>query len=165
MTFASYGDKDAALKLTNVCNTMLSEHFPINMLPTVRTVDAIFPNDKDAITAYTDTLLSTPFSIASGELRHAYAETEVIKADWSLITRTIIQDGFVQFPPDLEPMSLVIPSPWNDVDDRHVVLDSLMSFTPVRVTRSGMPSVIQNAFAVANEARRAPDSRDLPIQS
>ncbi len=55
---------------------------------------------------------------------HAFSET-LIKTDGiNVLSRVIIQDGAVGFPPDLQPMTLKLAERFRELHGRHAIMDT-----------------------------------------
>lgn len=92
----------------------------------VRYLDAVMPRDGDNLYDY---LVSEVHGVSSRlngvELQHSFSETTVtIPSVGNVTARTIIQNGQPGFPPDLQPIGLVIADRFAQFRGLHAIIDT-----------------------------------------
>jgi uncharacterized protein (TIGR04255 family) len=90
----------------------------------VRYLDAVYPRENEDISEYlTDSVLGL-YGKLQGGVEHSFSETFIRFEKVNVIARTVIQDGPVGFPPDLQPMWLVVGDRFRTLDGLHATLDT-----------------------------------------
>jgi uncharacterized protein (TIGR04255 family) len=90
----------------------------------VRYLDAVFPRTDEALSDYLNqSLLGLYGKIDGHQLVHAFSET-VTKTDaTNVVSRVIIRQGSVGFPPDLQPMNMALAERFRTLTGIHAILD------------------------------------------
>ena len=90
----------------------------------VRYLDAVFPRTGEALASYlNETLLGLMGKVEGHELVHAFSETVGRINAVTVVSRAVIQNGHVGFPPDLQPVSLVVAQRFQSQTGLHAILD------------------------------------------
>jgi uncharacterized protein (TIGR04255 family) len=90
----------------------------------VRYLDAVYPKDDEDLSEYLNESVLSLYNKLDGSLAHAFSETVVKNGTRSVIARTIIQDGLIGFPADLQPTGLEIAERFRTLKGVHAVLDT-----------------------------------------
>jgi len=90
----------------------------------VRYLDAVFPRTDEALSDYLNqSLLGLYGKIDGHQLVHAFSET-VSKTDAiKVVSRAIIRESSVGFPPDLQPMTMTLAERFRILTGTHAILD------------------------------------------
>lgn len=90
----------------------------------VRYLDAVLPRAGEVLSSYLNgSLLGLSGKVEGHQLVHAFSET-VSKIDSTkIVSRVVIQEGPVGFPPDLQPMILTLAEQFRAGKDVHAILD------------------------------------------
>jgi uncharacterized protein (TIGR04255 family) len=94
----------------------------------VRYLDAVFPRTGEALRDY---LCSSVLGLTEklpGTVVHSFSETLVTTDSINVLSRVIIQDSAVGFPPDLQPMTLKLAERFRELRGRHAIIDTDGSF-------------------------------------
>lgn len=89
----------------------------------IRYLDAIHPEGEKKIDFYLNNNVLGLYGKVNGPV-HAFTETFAKSGTISVISRTIIQDGVVGVPPDLQPFTLVLPERLQNRSGNHAILDN-----------------------------------------
>jgi len=90
----------------------------------VRYLDAVYPKKDEDLSQYlTGTVLGLSGRL-DGDLVHAFSETVVRNGSIKVIARTIVQNGPIGFPPDLQPMGLMVTEKFKALNGQHAILDT-----------------------------------------
>jgi uncharacterized protein (TIGR04255 family) len=90
----------------------------------VRYLDAVYPEKDEDISVYLNDSVLGISGRLDGDLVHSFSETLVKNGSVNVIARTIIQTGPVGFPPDLQPMGLVVAEKFRSMNGPHAILDT-----------------------------------------
>jgi uncharacterized protein (TIGR04255 family) len=90
----------------------------------LRYLDAVFPKSGEALPDYLAGSVLGLTEKIEGMIVHSFSETLARSDSVNVRSRTIIQDGQVGFPPDLQPMSLRLGERFTQWRGRHGVLDT-----------------------------------------
>lgn len=88
-----------------------------------RYLDAIFPKAGEGINDYLNPWMLGLCGKLEGQIVHSFVETVLKTTSTQITARSIIQDGQVGFPPDLQPGSLVVPDRFTVLRGPHAILD------------------------------------------
>lgn len=90
----------------------------------VRYLDAVYPRPSESLPSYlNESLLGLYGKIKDHQLVHAFSETFSKTETIKVVSRAIIQDGSVGFPPDLQPINLTIAERFRNLNGLHASLD------------------------------------------
>jgi uncharacterized protein (TIGR04255 family) len=90
----------------------------------IRYLDAVFPKAAETLRDYLCGSLLGLTEKLQGTVVHAFSET-LIKTDGiNVLSRVIIQDGAVGFPPDLQPMTMKLAERFRELHGRHAIMDT-----------------------------------------
>lgn len=120
----------------------------------VRYLDAVYPKDGEELSEYLNGSVLGLYGKLDGSLAHAFSETVVKDDTRSVIARTIIQDGVVGFPVDLQPTVLEIAERFRRLKGVHAILDTdgyhehrdAFDLGRVEALLSILHSAVDNAF-------------------
>lgn len=90
----------------------------------VRYLDAVYPKKDEDLAEYLTEAVLGLYRRLDGDLVHAFSETVVRNGSVKVIARTIIQSGPIGFPPDLQPMGLVVAEKFQALNGPHAILDT-----------------------------------------
>jgi uncharacterized protein (TIGR04255 family) len=90
----------------------------------VRYLDAIYPKKDENLSEYLNETVLGLYGRLDGDLIHAFSETLVRNGSTNVIARTIIQGGQLGFPPDLQPIGLIVAEKFRAIDGIHAILDT-----------------------------------------
>lgn len=90
----------------------------------VRYLDAVFPRDGETLAQYLDSSVLGLVGKLEGELVHSFSETLTKTAVGNVISRAIIEQGRIGFPPDLQPMWLKVPERFLPLLGLHATIDT-----------------------------------------
>ena len=90
----------------------------------VRYLDAVYPKKDEGLSEYLNEAVLGLYGRLDGDLVHAFSETQARNGSVNVIARTIIQSGPIGFPPDLQPVGLVIAERFRMLDGPHAILDT-----------------------------------------
>lgn len=90
----------------------------------LRYLDAVFPNEDEELAQYLSESVLGLSKKVGGSLSHSFNET-VFRTDGIGVTaRTIIQNGPIGLPPDLQPPALEIAERFRSLQGLHAILDT-----------------------------------------
>ena len=89
-----------------------------------RCLDAVFPDPDETLADYLTTSVLGLTSGQKAELIHSVTETRFRNSGMDVVARVRIQDGDVEFPPDLVPSALPISGRFQELNGRHAILDT-----------------------------------------
>lgn len=127
----------------------------------VRYLNAIFPKNGEKLSDYiTNSLLGLVVRL-DGDVIHAFSETLIRIGDAKVLGRAIIQNGEIGFPPDLQPLMLVLASRFRHLRGHHAILDmdswfetrEKFSLDTVQSRLSVVHSEAEKAFKAAVEEK------------
>jgi uncharacterized protein (TIGR04255 family) len=95
----------------------------------MRYLDAIFPKEGESMENYLDTSLLGLSGKLAENLVHSFSQTVVLMENVPIMARAIIQDGPLGIPPDLLPLTLIVPERFAKLTGRHAILDTDGSVT------------------------------------
>jgi uncharacterized protein (TIGR04255 family) len=90
----------------------------------VRYLDAVFPRDGETLDQYLHESVRGLAGKLEGELSHSFSETLTRTPAASVISRVIIEQGSIGFPPDLLPMWLKVPERFVGLSGLHAIVDT-----------------------------------------
>ncbi len=94
----------------------------------VRYLDAVFPKAGEALRDYLCSSVLGLTERLAGTVVHAFSETLVKRDGTNVLSRVIIQDGAIGFPPDLQPMTLKLAERFRELRGCHAIVDTDGSF-------------------------------------
>lgn len=100
----------------------------------LRYVDAVVPRPDENLSAYlVAEVLGLPARLPDNQFTYSFAESTLNAVDiGQVVSRTIIQNSPLAFPPDLQAFQLKLPERFRDVTGPHAVLDTDGSLTQRR---------------------------------
>jgi uncharacterized protein (TIGR04255 family) len=91
----------------------------------VRYLDAVYPKKDEDLPEYLNEAVLGLYGRLDGDLVHAFSETLVRSGSVNVIARTIVQNGPIGFPPDLQPVGgLVVEERFRALNGPHAILDT-----------------------------------------
>ena len=90
----------------------------------LRYLDRVTPRRGDALELY---LIPEVLGLAKSKLGktvHTYSETMTDVDGVTLVSRVITQEGAIAFPPDVQPLELVVAKRFTEYEGRHAILDT-----------------------------------------
>jgi uncharacterized protein (TIGR04255 family) len=91
----------------------------------VRYLDAVMPREGEALSQYLIPEVMGLYGKLNGETRHAFSETLTEGEDGMIISRTVIQQGRIGFPPDLaQLMTLKVEQRFEQFEGAHAIIDT-----------------------------------------
>lgn len=90
----------------------------------VRYLDAVYPKEGEDLSEYLNEAVLGLYRRLDGDLMHAFSETLVRNGNVNVIARTIVQSGPIGFPPDLQPVGVLIAERFRMLNGRHAILDT-----------------------------------------
>jgi uncharacterized protein (TIGR04255 family) len=90
----------------------------------VRYLDAVYPKNDEDLSEYLNEAVLGLYGRLDGDLVHAFSETLVRNGSVNVIARTIVQSGEIGFPPDLQPVGLVVAERFRVLNGPHAILDT-----------------------------------------
>lgn len=90
----------------------------------VRYLDAVYPKKDEDLSEYLNEAVLGLYGRLDGDLMHAFSETFVRNGSVNVIARTIVQSGPIGFPPDLQPMGLIVAEKFRGLKGPHAILDT-----------------------------------------
>jgi len=90
----------------------------------IRYLDAVVPRDGETLHQYLIPEVLGLHSKLEGKMVHSFSESMSRNHLAFLISRVIIQDGSLGFPPDLQPMGLHVPQQFAEIKGIHAVVDT-----------------------------------------
>lgn len=90
----------------------------------LRYLDAIYPKVNEALSDYLSKRVLGLYRRLNGSLVHAFSETVITNDLGRVVARTILQDGEIGFPPDLQPMELQLSERFRLLRGQHAILDT-----------------------------------------
>jgi uncharacterized protein (TIGR04255 family) len=131
----------------------------------LRYIDAVLPKAGSKLKEYLiPAVLGLSEQPVQGSLQHAYSETMLLKGDTSTVSRTIVRNGQIAFPPDMATLPVVINSRFTEYRGSHALVDtdsfqtipSPMEIQKLRATLNHLHDSVQSAFnAVTTDFARA----------
>jgi uncharacterized protein (TIGR04255 family) len=88
-----------------------------------RYLDAVFPKSDESLPKYLNECVLGLYGKSDGQLVHSFNESVFKMHDVNVTSRTVIQDGPLGFPPDLQPHPLVVSARFQSLKGMHAVLD------------------------------------------
>ncbi len=113
---------DELLHGLNTLNQVVSLNYSERM--GVRYLDAVVPREGETLHQYLVPEVLGLYKKLDGKLAHSFSETLTLVSAGSLISRTIIQNGPLGFPPDLQPIGLNLEPRFAQVSGEHATLDT-----------------------------------------
>ena len=90
----------------------------------VRYLDAVYPRAGEKLSEYIVPEVMGLTSKLEHTLVHSFSETRAQTAVGTTISRTVIQDGPIGFPPDLAPHGLTVDERFTRLDGLHAIIDT-----------------------------------------
>lgn len=90
----------------------------------VRYLDAVFSHKDENLSEYLNKSVLGIGENIEGELVHSFSETVVKNGSLNVVARSIVQNGPIGFPPDLQPVGLVVEERFRAVNKLHAILDT-----------------------------------------
>lgn len=90
----------------------------------IRFLDAVLPEGGDDLRTYLAVSVQGLSQGIKGNVLHAFSETRAQSGATTITARTIIQNGMVGFPPDLQPVALVVAERFSRHQGLHAILDT-----------------------------------------
>lgn len=90
----------------------------------LRYLDAVYPRTNEDLSQYLSEPVLGLYGKLNGSLVHAFSETVIKNGARMVVARTILQDGAIGFPPDLQPMDLQLPERFRILNGLHAILDT-----------------------------------------
>jgi len=90
----------------------------------VRYLDAITPKDMEQLADYLQPSVLGLLDRLDGDLVHSFSETVTRTLVGNITSRTIIENGPIGVPPDLQPLPVKIPQKLSTYNGLHAVLDT-----------------------------------------
>lgn len=90
----------------------------------VRYLDAVYPRKNEDLSEYLNEAVLGLYRKLEGELAHTFSETVIRNGSVNVIARAIVRNGRIGFPPDLQPMGLVVADRFQVLDGLHAILDT-----------------------------------------
>jgi uncharacterized protein (TIGR04255 family) len=90
----------------------------------VRYLDAITPGEGETLSQYLIPEVLGIYGKLGGEMRLAFSESQVTYNDETLVARTVIQQGKIAFPPDLQPGGLMLSKRFANFVGPYAILDT-----------------------------------------
>jgi len=91
----------------------------------VRYLDAVYPQKDEDLSEYLSEAVLGLYGRLDGDLVHAFSETVIRNGNVNVIARTIVQNGPVGFPPDLQPIGgMVVAERFRALNGLHAILDT-----------------------------------------
>jgi uncharacterized protein (TIGR04255 family) len=94
----------------------------------VRYLDAVRPTEGEELSQYLIPQVLGLYSRLEGQIHHAFSESQITDDNGSLTARTVIQQGRIGFPPDLQACGLSIVKPFSEFLGLHAILDTDASY-------------------------------------
>jgi uncharacterized protein (TIGR04255 family) len=91
----------------------------------VRYLDAVMPQGSETLNSYLIPEVMGLYGKLKGQGQHSFSETQTQGDEGSVISRTVIQQGQIGFPPDLlQLMNLKVASRFTQFSGTHAVIDT-----------------------------------------
>lgn len=94
----------------------------------LRYLDAVLPKSNESLSDYLTSEVLGLSSKVGDKLEHSYSETVTMNASGKLVSRIIIRDGRVGFPPEILPLAPKINARFVGQIGRHAILDTDASY-------------------------------------
>ena len=128
----------------------------------IRFLDAILPDAAESLGSYLAESVQGLFQIIKGDVLHTFSETKARSGTTTITARTIIQDGVVGFPPDLQPVNLVVADRFKLYKGMHAIMDTDGSYDhrePFDIARLGaVLTTIHSSVVEAFKASVTPEA-------
>lgn len=97
----------------------------------LRYLDAVVPAAGEVLGQYlAKELLGLPTRMNKARFAYSFAEAVLlVEGGGQVVSRTVIQNGALGFPPDLQPDNLKVPERFRTVSGEHAIIDTDGSFT------------------------------------
>ena len=117
----------------------------------VRYLDAVAPKKGDELPQYLiPEVLGVAGLLQGTSIIHSFSESVVkTRTGGKVVSRTVIQNGHLGFPPDLQPDGLTVDDRFREIDGLHAVIDTDGSFEN------------REPFDIANVKKRLDDLHDV----
>ena len=91
----------------------------------VRYLDAVMPKPDETLSEYLNPGVMGLYEKLKGNIQYSFSETLTHGENSSVLSRTILQNGKIGFPPDiLTGMTLTVQQPFHQFDGMHAVIDT-----------------------------------------
>ncbi len=97
----------------------------------LRYLDAVVPAAGETLGQYiTNEVLGLPARMSAAKFAYSFAEAVLlVEGGGQVVSRTIVQNGDLSFPPDLQPDNLKVLERFRTISGEHAVIDTDGSFT------------------------------------
>jgi len=120
----------------------------------LRYLDAVFPRSNEGLSEYLSEAVLGLYGKLNGSLVHAFSETVIKNDARTVVARTILQNGAIGFPPDLQPMELQVPERFRTLSGPHAILDTdgshghrdVFDLNQIRTHLTEVHSAVNEAF-------------------
>jgi uncharacterized protein (TIGR04255 family) len=120
----------------------------------LRYLDAVYPKENEHLSEYLSEAVLGLYGRLDGSLVHAFSETVIKNDARTVVARTILQNGPIGFPPDLQPIELQLPERFQNLKGLHAILDTdgsrghrdIFDLNQIKAHLSEVHSVVIEAF-------------------
>ena len=100
----------------------------------LRYLDAVVPRSGESLSDYlVPHLLGLPTCMPEAQFGYSFSESLLVSEGvGKVISRTVIQNGAINFPPDLQPLGLKLLDRFRSLQGEHAILDTDSSLTERR---------------------------------
>jgi uncharacterized protein (TIGR04255 family) len=97
----------------------------------IRYLDAVVPKTNEKLSEYlVAEVMGLPARMPNDNFAYSFAETVLLAKDiGQVVSRTVIQNGPLGFPPDLRPEGLMVAERFRAISGEHAIIDTDGSFT------------------------------------
>jgi uncharacterized protein (TIGR04255 family) len=131
----------------------------------LRYIDAVLPKPGSEVKEYLiPAVLGLAEQPVEGSLQHTYSETILLNGDTSTVSRIIVRNGQITFPPDMAALPVLINPRFTEYKNTHALIDtdafqtihSPMDVQKLRVTLHHLHDSVEKTFdAVTTDFARA----------
>jgi uncharacterized protein (TIGR04255 family) len=90
----------------------------------LRYLDAVVPRAGEDLTDYLVEEMRGLYGKLEGRLAHTFCETMTLTTAGAIMSRVIIQNGRLSFPPDMQPVGLAVADRFLKIEGLHATLDT-----------------------------------------
>ena len=121
----------------------------------LRYIDAVLPKSGSEVKEYLiPAVLGLSDQPVEGSLQHTYSETILLKGNTSTVSRVIVRNGQIAFPPDMAALPVLINSRFTEYRGTHALVDtdsfqtihSPMDVQKLRTTLHDLHGRVEEAF-------------------
>lgn len=94
----------------------------------VRYLDAVLPREGEQLDTYLAKSVQGLLGVIDGKLQYAFSETRATDEAVMVVARTVVQNGKVGFPPDLQMVGLTVGNRFTSYTGLHAILDTDASY-------------------------------------